>query len=458
MLNAGLLLLVASLQTRAPIPDAGAQKEAEKLIHDLFKEDYAKKAPTDRFSLAEKMLKQARETKNELSACFVLYRESQDLFAQSGEVVRAFDAIDEMYSVFAIDPLGLKAAALATAAKASKSPEDASRIAAAQLRLAADAVAADQFDAAEKAVQAAIAGAKKGANTGLAFKSTAKSKEIGDLKARFDKVKKSRETLSSKPDDGPANFSVGYYQAVVKGLWAAGLPYLVKASEESYRSAAAKDLASPADPTAQLAVGDSWWDLAEKESASARENLRARAQYWYEKAEAKLAGLSKVRVEKRVQELRLEKLNRGTWVDISDPKLFGKAQPPLEVGAARTTLKTMPPGTYDGLTVHVKLKGDGEFGVDYDPDHHNMGINTVDGYFKSCHVEGNTWKHDAYWKLSKKEEYLMTLLIVDGEGVFFLDGIERFRIKAPIDHIIGVQFYAWIGPVQFDQIKLRKRE
>jgi hypothetical protein len=82
-------------KNRAPVPDAKALAEAEKLVKDLFKEDYSKKSTADRSALASRLLEQARQVKDDRASQYVLYRERQDLLAQVGDLPRCFSALDE---------------------------------------------------------------------------------------------------------------------------------------------------------------------------------------------------------------------------------------------------------------------------------------------------------------------------------------------------------------------------
>jgi len=458
-----ILVLLAVLagpfqEKKLAAPDPAALKDPEKLVHEVFKDDYAKKAPADRSALAERMVSQARETKGEPAMRFVLFREAQDSYAQAGELAKALDTIDELFKEYAIDAVSMKMAAITTAGKSAKTPEEVNRVAAGHLRIAGDALQADQYDVAEKAIQAALGAAKRTTNTGLAVRAQAKGKEIADLKARFEKLKKSRETLAANPEDGAANFSVGQFQAAQKGFWEEGLPLLAKGSDAAYRAAATNDLAGPPGPPEQAAVGDAWWDLGEKETGMSRENLRTRAIFWYEKTQNKLTGLPQTKVDKRLTEVRMERLNRGTWVDISDPKLYGKNPPLLEVSTYVTTLERLPPGAFDGLMIRAKFKGDAMFQVVYEPKNRDMEFDTTSGHFSAHHLEGNLWKTQISVPSSKKEEVVLAMLIVEGECVYYLDGREAFRQKSLNDHVLGVQFYAWNGKIQFEQVKLRKKD
>jgi len=460
MLKALAIILGAlAFQDRTPIPDPSAQKEAEKVVRDIFKDDFAKKAPADRVALAGKMASQAAGLKDDPVTAYVLLSGAQDLYSQAGDVSKAFDTIDLMAKTFAVDGSALKAAALASAGKTSKTPEDAQRLAAAHLRLVTDALFGDQYDVAEKSVQAALGLAKKASNPGLTARAVARGKEVSDLKSRYEKVKKAKEGLGTNPDDPAANLVVGQFQAIQKGFWEIGLPLLVKGSDGATQKAAERELLAPKDAPEQAAVADAWWDLAEKETGAARDNLRAHAIAWYEKAAPILTGLPKTKAEKRIQEALIEKLNRGTWVDSSDSKFFGRPSATLEVSLnARTTLQKMPPGTFDGLQVRIKAKGEGLFGVQYEPEKLDMELNVATGHFSSHHLERTTWVQDLDVACPIKDEYVLAVLIQDSECVFYLDGREAFRRMAVNDHIVGLQFYGWAGKVQVDQIKFRKKD
>jgi len=69
------LFLIAALvlpQEKAPAPKDAELKEAEKLVRDLFKEEFSKKAPADRRLLARKLLGQGREPGNPAATQYTL--------------------------------------------------------------------------------------------------------------------------------------------------------------------------------------------------------------------------------------------------------------------------------------------------------------------------------------------------------------------------------------------------
>src|SRR5688572_15538908 len=324
---------------RKPVPDAAAQKESEKLIRDLFKEEFAKRSAADRQALSRKLFQQAAESKDTPGAHYVLLRESADLAAEAQDVAGIFRSLEELAKHFQVDLPKLKLGALAGLVKSAKTPEENVALCGHHLRLADEAASAEDFDTARKALDAATPLARKGKDVALLSRVQAKDKDLAALKARGEILRKARETLASRPDVAASSLVVGQHECFTRGNWKDGLKLLANGTEGPLRDLAAKDLAEPAAAPQQAAVGDGWWDLGEKETSPAiKERLRARARGWYEKAAAGLTGLNKAKVDQRLKVLRLEALHRGTWVDLLDPKHFGmngKPGDPIEISQER---------------------------------------------------------------------------------------------------------------------------
>ncbi len=92
-----------SAKADPPTPEIQTRAEAE--IHDLFKDQYAKKSPADRAALARILLGKASENTEESGTRFVLLREARDLAAGGADADTALAAIDQMESDFKIDAL-----------------------------------------------------------------------------------------------------------------------------------------------------------------------------------------------------------------------------------------------------------------------------------------------------------------------------------------------------------------
>jgi hypothetical protein len=117
----------------------------------------------------------------------------------------------------------------------------------------------------------------------------------------YNEAKKFLETLAENPKDPEANAKVGRYRCFIKGDWKSGLPMLAKGSDAALQALATKELAGAKGADEQVSVGDGWWTLGESLTGVAKAQTQMHARTWYSQALPALKGLSKARVEKRVQ-------------------------------------------------------------------------------------------------------------------------------------------------------------
>ncbi|MCY3023674.1 MAG: formylglycine-generating enzyme family protein [Planctomycetota bacterium] len=242
-----LVVLVAAFvcgamagEDKAPVPDAAKLKEAEKLIKDVFKAEYAKTRLEDKAALAQKLSQLADETKDDAAARYAAWNEASALAAQSGDMETALAVLDKMAATFAVDIVPLKKTAFAAMAANTRDPERS-------------------------------------------------------------RVFASMRTLLDMPGDPGASLVVGRYLCFVKDDWKQGLPLLTKGTDAALKALAETELAQPAVGTEQISVAESWWDLAEKEPAKQQKAaMQGRAKFWYEEALPSLTGLAKVKAEKRI--------------------------------------------------------------------------------------------------------------------------------------------------------------
>jgi len=296
---------------QAPVPDVEKQKQAEAIVRDVFKTEYAKKTTPERVALARKLLAQAQETSDDPISRFVLLREAREVAAQAGDLATVMKAIDATGKSYDVEPLSLKAAAYLAVGKVARTTEELKALGGAYLDLADEAGQRNQFEIAKQAAESAAALARRAKDLPMASRADAKAKEAGDRREKFAKVKVAQETLAASPDDLEANLLVGQFECWVKGDWEQGLPLLAKGSDAALSALAREDLASPSDASARIKVGDGWWELAEKAEASHKARMQERARHWYRQAVAEAQGLSKAKLEGRL---------KGNWVPIFDGK------------------------------------------------------------------------------------------------------------------------------------------
>lgn len=287
---------------RAPIPDPAKQKEAEKLLRDLYKDQYAKKAPADRQALARSLLEEARKSKDDPVSLWVIYREAQDVALQIGDVRTAVAAIDESARFFDVDALAMKNTALTSAAKSAKTPEELAFLALALDRLIEDFMAADLYDAADKSAATAVQAARRSNDPKSIARASSRAKEVTEAKTRFGAMKNVLQTLAKNPDDPGANLEMGQFLSFVKGNWDLGLRFLQKGSDAGLKALAERELTIPTAPAEQMPVADAWYDLAEKEKVAHRKGqLMAHARELYEGALPTAVGLVRSKIEKRLE-------------------------------------------------------------------------------------------------------------------------------------------------------------
>lgn len=287
---------------RSAVPEAAKQRDAEKLVRDLFKEQYAKKAPADRKALARQLLEQALQNQDDPVTRWVLFREALDAATQGGDYRSASEIIEGMARFFDIDPLTSKNTTLAALVKAAKTPEEAAVLADAELRLADECFLVDQFDLADKACTAAVQLAKKSADAALTARAAARAKEVAEAKTKYQSLKRVLETLAKSPADPQANFEMGQFLCFVKGTWDLGLCFLAKGADPAFKPLADKELAFPTALADRIAIADGWWDLAQKESSPLRKSqLSAHATQLYDALLPESTGLVRVKIQKRLE-------------------------------------------------------------------------------------------------------------------------------------------------------------
>jgi hypothetical protein len=288
------------LPPKSAIPAESAQKQAETLIRDIYKADYAKRTPSDMTALAQRLIQQGHETKDDPVARYVLYREARDLAIQAGDAALALRAVEAAAQAFAIAPFEAKLAALGHAETAAKTPEAARAAADQYLRLMDEAQAADQYDAATRAGTRAEVLSRSTRDAAFTARVRDSVKGIQDLQKEAAALSIHQKAIATNPDDANANAAVGRFLCLKKGDWEKGLPMLAKGSDATLKTLAGMELAKTKDTADLLALADAWWDAGEKLTGSAKTAYLERSVYWYSAAAPKATGLSQAKISTRM--------------------------------------------------------------------------------------------------------------------------------------------------------------
>jgi len=358
-----LALALSPFQDKAaltPEPDANAQKETLKKVKELFKDEYAKKSPADQQALGRKLLQNGIDTADDLVVKFVLLKEARELSVAAGDVETALRSVDETVKSYSVDGASLKLGVLGKIAV--KEPDAARTAAKAYLALVAEAVAAESFDAASSAATRAEALAKVALDVPLSLRVAETKAEVASLKAEAGRVK----PLIEKPGPNDAE-AIGRYLCFVKGDWDAGLPQLIAGAKPPIKTAAEKEALKPQDAASQVDLADLWWEVAQKEkSAWRRERIVARAKSWLDQAAPSAAGLVKVKLQKRMDDIEALQPGYVNLLKMVDPAKDAVAgvwkldegklvSPPGRL--IRLEFPYQPPAEYDFRVVFSRLSG-----------------------------------------------------------------------------------------------------
>ncbi len=292
-------------QERHPIPSAAAQQQALELIKEVYGDEWEKtKTSAQKTALATKLLQKANESADPTNR-YVLLKIARDVAAQAGDAELAFKAIDAMAARYDVDAYKLEGAALSQAAKSAKGRKHLGSIAEHALPLIDQAVEKDDFRGAKYLGKLTLDSARKARAREVLKQVVTRNGEVAEIAKAYEAARDAFAKLKEHPVDADANLAIGNYHCFLKGNWEKGIPMLALGSDKQLKKLAMKELAGAVDSEGHVALGDGWWELAEKEEGVKRSNLRKRIQHWYEKALPGLPpGLQKDKVKKRLSLLQ----------------------------------------------------------------------------------------------------------------------------------------------------------
>ncbi len=289
--------------TRLPEPSADLLTAAELQIKEVFQKDLAAaSSPGGKRLLAEKMLRQADEAKDEAPIRFGLYQQALHLATEAVDIGLALEVVESQAAAFEVDPYAQRLHALTQISKTAKAAEQPA-VGRAALDQIQAATQADELSVAEKLALLAQAVAVKIRDVELRKVATARLADVKKMEQLWKEARRAVAVLEKDPLDAAANLTYGSYLCLTHGDWTQGLPLLAKGGEGKLSAAARLDLQPAGDPAAQVAVGDTWWHLASDEKGIGKIFLFERAGHWYQLAVPQLVGLTQTRIDKRLQEI-----------------------------------------------------------------------------------------------------------------------------------------------------------
>lgn len=291
---------------RAVEPSLEAQESAMKLAHDLYKDDCAKaRSPEEKHALAKKILDQAKTATKADVGTFVLFRLARDISAQALDGMTAIAAIDALAERYQVDVVKVKMELFSGLAKKARMPAQHLWVGEQAARLMVEVQADEDFDRAADLGKLAITEGGLAHDKDLATNVKACLRECQQVAAVVAQFKAAEATLAKTPDDPSANLAVGTYYCGLKDDWSKGLPCLAKGDDPELKTLAERELKlSPDSGEEMAALADAWWKAASHSDGMKKKSLIRRCAYWCERArDERVNGLSKVKVEKRLEDI-----------------------------------------------------------------------------------------------------------------------------------------------------------
>jgi hypothetical protein len=298
-----------AVDIRREPPSEEQLAEASSIVRDLYDREFKNaKLDKDKRDFAKKLIEDVERIEADSAGRFVLLRAARDIAAKAGDVTVAIDACDRLGREFRVDLLSMKLKVLEQAVVNLAADTELAPLYDNSLKLGDEALKLDDFKAAQSLYRLAMNAARRGRSAEREYQINLRESDLRETRVAYQRITDHVHTLVRAPEDPTANAAVGRYYLLLKRDWERGLPMVARGDNALLRKLAEADLAQPTNAEAMVAVGDQWWDFAEKLSVDTEKTSgRIRSLHWYEAALPMLgASLQKIRVEKRVAEIKRE--------------------------------------------------------------------------------------------------------------------------------------------------------
>jgi hypothetical protein len=304
-------VMAEGVTTRPARPGPEAVRKAAATVDDLYRDELARHPkPEELKALAATILSGAAD-EPDAATKLALLNKAVGLAIEAGDIETTAAALDQIDNIWPTDSPASRVKSMVELSRHVRTVEGQTSMAHRLAAEATQATATRQYDPAREAIEAAVECARHGNDPGLTSELSAQAAEITRLQLARERVEPALATLKSKPKDPAANLLVGRFQCFVEGDWAAGLPKLARGSDAKLKSLAQRDLADAPTAEDQVAKADGWWEWANHEEERSRRAIQAHAAEVYRKALPALAGLTRKRVQQRVDDAAHESAAPG---------------------------------------------------------------------------------------------------------------------------------------------------
>lgn len=286
---------------RHPLPNAQVQEEIRRQMDEVYK-PAAKKTPAEKLKLARDFLLQGQKADGKLEERFVFLHSAMELACEAHDAALAIAAVESVGTNFEIDTLDAKVKVLAKAGRGADDEVSLQSLAAVSQHVVEEALAADQIDAASVVAELLSRACQHPAGRPSRKVAQVCRQKVQTARKYGEGFQRATAVLEKEPNNAEALLAVGLWHWVAKDDWDQAAGFLARGSDTELKTLAARELnARPSQPEQQVQLGDAWWTLAEAREGDERDAILRRAGMWYRQAVGGLTGLSKARVEKRLE-------------------------------------------------------------------------------------------------------------------------------------------------------------
>ena len=306
MLTVGIVAGAARprAQQKAPIPDAAAQESVRRAAGEVYGDRFRQaKRATAKTALAKEILDAASRVREGSADQYVLLEIARDIAAGAGDAPTALAVMDKLAGAFAVPVAKTKAETLLSTARGASFSTQHKAVAEAAFKVLDDLTAAEEFDTAKRLCETALASARRAKEYPLARELAARARRLQQQEKALREYREALAVLEKEPGDPAANLAAGRYLCLVKNDWNRGVPMLALGSDAELKELAIKDLKGAPTAEAQAALGDDWSALADKKKGPEKESLMRRAEIWYRRAQPRLAGVARLKVDTRLEQI-----------------------------------------------------------------------------------------------------------------------------------------------------------
>jgi hypothetical protein len=289
------------LKTRArlPVPSETAYGEARKKLKAKYATYYANTTALVRSSLLGKLLLDV-DGASAAADQYAALREAAEVAIAIGDIKTAEQCNVTLASIYHVEETDLRLAMLVAGAAQMGKAIPAHDLALADLNLADDAIKADNYEAAVRALTLATSALPGAADEALTIRHKKREKEIREMRDEYQRVAVAIKKVADNPNDADSNLKAGRFYCLIAGNWKKGIPMLLKGSDIAMKLLAEAEMAGANSTDGQVKIADGWWDKSASESGASAIHCKARAGYWYRRAKTSNAAALPDRVTTRL--------------------------------------------------------------------------------------------------------------------------------------------------------------